>query len=171
MKQRDIKQEKISALRNKLDGCQLAVIVEYKGLTVKDMTRFRKQANDNGVEVNVAKNSLARLAVDGTNFEGLKSVLRGQTAIISSQDPIAAAKTVAAFAKENEKMVILGGVLDKEVLDVKAVNNLATMPSLDELRGKIIGLLTAPAQQLVGISQAPAAQLARVINAFALKSN
>jgi len=114
----------------------------------------------------VTKNRLTRLALEGTKFEALQALFTGPTAIAVSEDPVAAAKVCVEFAKKNEKLTIVGGALGTEVLDQSMIENLAKLPSLDELRGKLIGVLQAPATKLAAVTQAPAGQLARVFSAY-----
>jgi large subunit ribosomal protein L10 len=115
----------------------------------------------------VTKNRLTKLALQGTKYENLTDLFTGPTAIGTSSDPVSAAKTLVSFAKTNDKLTIIGGSLDGKVLDKAGVEALATLPSLDELRAKIIGMLTAPATKVARVTQAPASQLARVIQARA----
>ena len=117
----------------------------------------------------VSKNRLTKRALEGTSFTGLGSMLKGPTAIAYSEDVVAPAKVAVAFAKENEKFVILGGAMGERTLDANGVKALATMPSLDQLRGKLIGLIQAPATKIAGVLAAPAGQIARVIGAYAKK--
>jgi large subunit ribosomal protein L10 len=121
---------------------------------------------DAGASYKVTKNRLTRLALEGTKFEALQSLFTGPTAIAVSEDPVAAAKVCVEFAKKNTKLTVVGGALGKELLDRVMIENLAKLPSLDELRGKLIGVLQAPATKLAGVTQAPAAQLARVFSAY-----
>jgi large subunit ribosomal protein L10 len=123
-----------------------------------------------GATVKVAKNRLAKLALDGTDAAGIKDLFQGPTMVAYAADPVAAPKVASEFAKSNEKFVVLGGALGKTVMDAKAVKALAELPSLDQLRGKLIGLLQAPATKIAGVLQAPAGQLARVVNAYATKN-
>jgi len=120
--------------------------------------------------VKVAKNKLAALALDGTDAAGIKPLLKGPTVLAYSKDPIAAAKAAVAYAKDNDKLVILGGAMGKTVLDPNGVKALASLPSLDELRGKLVGLIKAPATKIAQVVQAPAAKMARVVQAYANKS-
>jgi len=114
----------------------------------------------------VTKNRLTRLALEGTKFQALQSLMTGPTALAFSEDPVAAAKVCVEFAKQNEKLTIIGGALNEQLLDVNGVQALAKLPSLDELRGKLVGLLQAPATKVAGVLQAPAGQLARVFSAY-----
>ncbi len=119
-----------------------------------------------GASYKVTKNRLTRLALEGTKFEALKDLFTGPTAIAVSEDPVAAAKVCVTFAKQNEKLTIVGGAMGENQLDPAAITALATLPSLDELRGKLIGVLQAPATKVAGVVQAPASQLARVFSAY-----
>ena len=148
-------------------GC--VVVAHYVGLTVAQMSALRAQMRDAGAQVKVAKNTLAKIAAQGTAYEGIQDLFVGQTVIAHSQDPIAAAKVAVEYAKKNDKLVILGGGMGSTVLDADGVKALASMPSLDELRGTLIGLLQAPATKVARVLQTPASQLARVFAAYAEK--
>jgi large subunit ribosomal protein L10 len=163
------KQELVSELRKLFEDAEAIVVTHYSGLTVAQMETLRKRMRDAGAGFKVAKNRLVRLALEGTNFQGLGDLFKGPTAIAYSKDPVAPAKIAAEFAKTNDKLVILGGGMGKQVLDVEGVKALATLPSLDELRGKLVGLLVAPATKIAGVVQAPGGQLARVVKAYADK--
>src|SRR5262245_7700983 len=141
------------------------VIAHYTGLTVAQMSDFRRRMKEAGGSVKVAKNRLAKLALKGTNGEGIADLLKGQTCIAYSEDPVSAAKVSVKYSRENEKLVILGGAMGKTVMDVGAVTALADLPSLDELRAKLIGLVQAPATKIARILKEPGAMLARVVQA------
>ncbi len=145
------------------------VVAHYSGMTVAQMNDLRSRMRASGASFRVAKNRLAVRALKGTTIEGIAHLFKGPTGIAVSDDPVSAAKVAAAYAKDNEKLVILGGSVGAMALDAAGVKALATLPSLDELRGKIVGLLVAPATKIAGIVQAPAAQLARVIGANSKK--
>ena len=147
----------------------VVVVAHYSGLTVAQMQKLRKQALAAGATVQVAKNRLAQIALKGTDVASIGPLLKGPTLIAHSSDPVAAAKAAVAFAKDHEKFVVLGGAMGKTALDVEGVKALATLPSLDELRAKLVGLITAPATKLAQLSTAPAAKLARVVGAYAAK--
>lgn len=164
------KEAAVASLNASLQDVSLVVVAHYSGLTVGEMTELRRRMRVAQASLKVSKNRLARIALKGTQFEGIDALLKGPTAIAFSRDPVAAAKVAADFAKENEKFKILGGGLGTQTLDAKGVEALAKLPSLDELRGKLIGLLQAPATKVAGVVQAPAAQLARVLNAYAQKN-
>jgi large subunit ribosomal protein L10 len=146
------------------------VVAHYSGMTVSDMADLRSRMRANGASFRVAKNRLAVRALKGTPIEGIAHLFKGPTGIAVSADPIAASKVAAAYAKDNDKLVILGGSVGVTALDAAGVKALATLPSLDELRGKIVGLLVAPATKIAGILQAPAGQIARVIGAHSSKA-
>ncbi len=148
-------------------GC--LVITHYKGLSVAEMNELRQEMRDAGAKFKVTKNTLTKIALGGTQFEGVKDMFTGPTAIAYSEDPVAAAKATMAFNKKNDKLEVLGGALGNEMLDQNGVKALASMPSLDELRGKIVGMLNTPATRLATVLQAPAGQLARVVDAYAHK--
>jgi large subunit ribosomal protein L10 len=166
---RSEKKQLIATLNETLKKAELVVITQQTGLTVAEVTNLRRQMRQAGAGYKVAKNRLARLALEGTQFEGLKSMFTGPTAIAYSADPIAAAKVAVTYANSNEKLTIVGGSMGGQVLDPNGIKALATLPSLDELRAKIIGVLRAPATKIAGVLQAPAGQLARVFQAYASK--
>lgn len=159
------KEALVKELKNELKDASSVVVSHYTGLSVGEMTELRKQIRESGAKAQVVKNRLAKLAFEGTQFEGLADTMRGQTIIAFSEDAIAAAKATHGFAKTNEALKIVGGALNEEILDVNGVKALATMPSLDELRAKLIGTISAPAQRLAQYTQEPASKLARVCNA------
>jgi large subunit ribosomal protein L10 len=145
------------------------VVAHYSGMTVAQMSDLRSRMRAGGASFRVAKNRLAVRALKGTQVEGIAHLFKGPTGIAVSDDPIAASKVAVAYAKDNGKLVILGGAIGATALDVNGVKALASLPSLNELRGKIVGLLVAPATKIAGIVQAPAGQLARVIGAYSKK--
>ena len=166
---REEKKELVSTLHDVFSSTQTVVVTHYKGLTVSDMGALRKKAREGEPGFRVTKNRLTRLALEGTQFEPLRDMFEGPTAIAWSDDPVAAAKVAYTFSKENKNLVIVGGAMGSSLLDAKGVESLAKMPSLDELRGKLVGLLQTPAQRIATVSQAPAGQLARVLKAYADK--
>ena len=167
--ERAAKAESIAELSGVFKTAQVVVVAHYAGLTVAQMQRLRKQMKAAGATVQVAKNRLAQIALKGTDVASISPLLRGPTVIAHSSDPVAAAKAAVAFAKDHEKFVLLGGAMGKTALDVDGVKSLATLPSLDELRAKLLGLLTAPATKLAQLANAPAAKVARVVSAYANK--
>ena len=146
------------------------VVAHYAGLTVAQMQNLRQQMKQAGASVKVAKNRLAKIALKDTDAAAIAPLLKGPTVIAYSSDPVAAPKVATDFAKANEKFVILGGAMGKTALDPNGVKALASLPSLDELRAKIVGLLLAPATKIAQLTNAPAAKLARVVQAYASKS-
>jgi large subunit ribosomal protein L10 len=148
----------------------VVVVAHYTGLTVADMTSLRAQMREAGAGVRVAKNRLVKLALKGTDVEHVSDLFQGPTVVAYSSDPVAAPKIAVEFAKGNEKLVILGGAMGATNLDPEGVKALASMPSLDEIRGKLVGLVAAPATKVARVLAAPAGQVARVISAHAEKS-
>lgn len=159
----------VGSLHGKLGEVGLVVVAHYKGLTVAEMTNLRVKMRAAGASFKVTKNRLTKLALAGTEFENLADLFVGPTAIAASSDPVAAAKVAVEFAKTNDKLQILGGSLGSMRLDVDGIKALATLPSLDELRAKLIGMISTPATRIAGVLQAPAGQLARVLRAKADK--
>jgi large subunit ribosomal protein L10 len=163
------KEALVSALHERFSESALVVVTAQSGLTVAESGTLRREARKSGASHKVAKNRLVKRALEGTKFEALAPLFAGPTAITASEDPVAAAKVCVEFAKKNEKLTILGGALGENVLDPDGIKALAALPSLDELRGKIVGLLQAPATKVAGVVQAPAGQLARVFAAYGAK--
>jgi large subunit ribosomal protein L10 len=163
------KEETVAGLNTAFQDSDLVIVTHNNGLNATQTHTLRSQIRTSGLSYRVAKNRLAKIAIKGTNFEGLVDMLNGPTGLVMSKDPVAGAKVVAAFAKENPNLVIVGGVMGTSVLDAKGIGTLATLPSLDELRGKLIGLIQAPATKVAGVVQAPAGQLARLMQAYADK--
>jgi large subunit ribosomal protein L10 len=164
------KKDAVEQLNAVFKTTSVAIVAHYSGLTVAQMQKLRVQMKQAGASVKVSKNRLTKIALVGTDLDGIGPLLKGPTVIAISKDPVAAPKVAIEFAKTNEKFVILGGSMGKTVLNIDSVKALASLPSLDELRGKIVGLLVAPATKLAQLSNAPAAKLARVIQAYASKS-
>ena len=163
------KAESIETLKGVFDGAGAVVVTHYLGLTVAQMTELRSRLRKEGAALKVVKNRLAQKALDGKAGEGGDALFKGPVAIAFGPDPVSAAKVTVQYAKDNEKFKVMGGLMGQQVLDQKAVSALATLPSLDQLRAKIIGLLQAPATKIAGVLQAPAGQVARVIGAYAAK--
>jgi len=163
------KQEAIETLKGVFDGAGAVVVTHYMCLTVAEMTDLRGKLREQGAQLKVVKNTLVQKALGGSVGEAGEALFKGPVAIAYAPDAVSAAKVATQYAKDNEKFTVVGGLMGQEVLDVKAVSALATLPSLDQLRGKIIGLLQAPATKIAGVLQAPAGQLARVIGAYAAK--
>jgi large subunit ribosomal protein L10 len=167
---RSDKEKLIASLNTTLKGAQLVVVTQQAGLTVAEVTDLRRQMRAAGASFKVAKNRLTRRALEGTAFQHLASMFKGPTAMAFSRDPVAAAKVAVEFANKNEKLTIVGGGLGEKTLDVAAVKALATLPSLPEIRARLLGTIAAPATRLATVIRAPASQLARVIDAKAKKT-
>ena len=160
------KREVVATLHGAIAESGVIVVAHYAGLSVSDMTSLRRDMRSAGGQVKVAKNRLVKLALEGTDAKGIADLLKGPTCLAFSDDPLVAPKVAVKFAKGNEKFVILGGVMGDTVLDPKGVSSLASLPSLDEIRGKLIGLIQAPAAKIARVVKAPAGQLARVFAAY-----
>jgi large subunit ribosomal protein L10 len=167
---REGKKEQVVALNAALAETNVVVVAHYSGLTVAQMQALRRQMKHAGAAVKVAKNRLARIALEGTEIASIAPLLKGPTLLAYSGDPIAAPKVAVDFAKTNERLLILGGAMGKTALNADAVKALAALPSLDELRAKLVGLIQAPATKLAQLLQAPASGLARVLQAHATKA-
>ncbi len=167
--ERAAKKEAVDELHQVFKDTGVAVVAHYSGLTVAQMQTLRKQMKQAGASVKVSKNRLAKIALEGTDVVSIGSLLKGPTVIAVSNDPVAAPKVATEFAKANEKFVILGGAMGTTVLNPDGVKALASLPSLDELRGKLVGLLVAPATKIAQLATAPAAKVARVVQAYASK--
>jgi large subunit ribosomal protein L10 len=163
------KAEAVSALNANLGQVGVVVVTRNLGLTVAQSTDLRQKMREADAAYKVTKNRLAKIAVKDTDYEGISDLLTGPIALASSADPVAAAKVAVEFAKTNDKLEIVGGAMGSVMLDVNGVKALASLPSLDELRGKLVGLIQAPATKVATVIQAPAGQLARVFNAYATK--
>tara|TARA_Y100000590_G_scaffold465103_1_gene636447 strand:+ start:15717 stop:16232 length:516 start_codon:yes stop_codon:yes gene_type:complete len=164
------KQAEIQELNERFERDETIIITHYSGLSVAEITDLRAQLRAEGASLKVTKNTLAKIALKGTKFEETTDLFSGPTAVASSQDPVAAAKAVHKYAKDNDKLIIIGGAMGSQVLDVDGVKALAAMPSLDELRGKLVGLLVAPATKIARVLQAPAQQMVGVTKAYGEKS-
>ena len=163
------KEAAVADYKERFETDETIVLVRNDGLTVAEVSEFRTQMRNEGGRFKVVKNNLAKRAIEGTKCADLSDLFVGPIGVASSQDPVAAAKAVQNFAKNHEKLVIIGGTMGTKFLDKGGVEALAKMPSLDELRGKLVGLLQAPAQNVLGVVSAPAGQLARVVGAYAAK--
>ena len=159
----------IETLKGVFADAGAVVVTHYMGLTVAEMTDLRGRLRSEGAKLKVVKNTLVHKALDGRTGEAGDALFKGPVAIAYGPDPVSAAKVSTQYAKDNEKFSVIGAVMGDEVLDASAVAALATLPSLDQLRAKIIGLVQAPATKIAGVLQAPAAQLARVMQAYADK--
>jgi large subunit ribosomal protein L10 len=166
---RSQKAEAVAFLADVFNEAGAVVITRNLGMTVAQSTALRRKVREAGASYKVAKNSLAKIAVAGTDYEGVSEMFTGPTGIAASADPVAAAKAVVEFAKTNDKLEIVGGAMGSQILNADGIKALATMPSLDELRAKLIGLVQAPATKIAQLTTAPAAKLARVFAAYAEK--
>ena len=163
------KAESIEALKSVFASSGAVVVTHYLGLTVAEMTDLRGRLRKEGAQIKVVKNRLAQKALDGAAGDAGYALFKGPVAIAYGPDPVSAAKVVTQYAKDNEKFTVVGGLLGEQVLTQDAVKSLASLPSLDQIRAQLIGLIQAPATKVAGVLQAPAAQLARVFNAYATK--
>ncbi len=161
------KEELVTELNQSFGDAALVVVTQQTGMTVAESTELRARMREAGAGYKVTKNRLAKLALAGTTYEPISDLFNGPTAIAFSADPVAAARVAVNYAKENDKLVVIGGAMGETLLDENAVKALAALPSLDELRGKLVGMLNTPATRIAGVLQAPAGQLARVIGAYA----
>jgi large subunit ribosomal protein L10 len=166
---RSQKQKVVESLNRSLQTQTVVVITRQSGLTAGETADLRRKMRAAQATFKVTKNRLARLALKGTRFEHLADMFKGPTAIASSVDPVAAAKAAFDYANQNDKLVIVGGALGSKLLDAEGVKTLAKLPSLNELRAKLLGLLMTPATRVATVLQAPAGQLARVLKAKAEK--
>ncbi len=160
------KKAEVQELNERFSNDEIVVLAHYSGLTVKQLSTLRAELRAEGASFKVTKNALAKLALKGTKFEGLADMFTGPTGVATSQDPVAAAKIAYKFAKGNDKLVILGGALGSQILDAAGIEALAKLPSLDEVRSKLVGLLVAAPTKLAGLLQAPARDLVGVTKAY-----
>jgi large subunit ribosomal protein L10 len=163
------KSELVTTLNTVFKETGVVVVTHNLGLTVPQMNTLRSKMAEAGGSTKVAKNRLAKLALEGTDAAGIADLFTGPTMVSYSGDPVAAPKVIADFAKTHDKLVILGGALGSTVLNADGVKALADLPSLDELRARLVGMIQTPATRIAGVTQAPAAQLARVMQAYADK--
>jgi len=163
------KKKCVESLTGIFRGASVVVVAHYAGLNVTQMQALRKQMGASGAAILVAKNRLVKIAAQGTPAASISELMRGPTLLAYSDDPVAAPKAAVTFAKDNDKLVILGGTMGAAMLSGEAVRSLATLPSLDELRAKLIGLIKAPATKVAQVTTAPASKLARVFAAYAEK--
>ncbi len=161
------KREFVTGLHHALAATSMIVVTRNAGLTVAEVTDLRRKMGAAGATYKVAKNRLTNLALDGTQFDSLKPMLKGPIALAWATDPVAVAKTAVDFAKTNEKFVVVGGALGTQTLNADGIRALADLPSLNELRASLVGMISTPATRIAGILQAPAGQLARVFAAYA----
>lgn len=162
------KSESIETLKGVFAGAGAVVVTHYLGLTVKEMEDLRHRLRAEGATLKVVKNRLAQKALNGAG-EGANALFKGPVAIAYGPDAVSAAKVATAYAKDNENFTIIGGMMGDQLLDAKSIAALAKLPSLDQIRAKLVGLMQAPATKIAGVLAAPAAQLARVMNAYAAR--
>ena len=163
------KKEQVADVKRTFNETEVVVVTRNLGLTVAQSTVLRNRMREAGARYKVTKNTLTLIALEGTRYAPLSNLLTGPTALATSSDPVAAAKAAVDFAKTNDRLEIVGGAMGETVLDAEGVKALAALPSLDELRAKIVGLIQAPATKIARTINEPGAQLARVIGAFAAK--
>jgi len=163
------KEAEIQELNERFVENELVVVTHYSGLSVADISELRAELRKEGAQFKVTKNSLAKLAIKGTKFEAMADMFAGPTGIAVSKDPVAAAKIAHKFAKSNDNLIILGGALGEQVMDIEGIEALAKLPSLDEIRGKLVGVLAAPATKVARVLQAPAQQMVGVTKAYSEK--
>ena len=167
---RSQKADLVAELKDVFTETSVVVVTRNLGLSVAQSTELRLKMRDAGAQFKVAKNRLALIALDGTRYSPIGDLLKGPTALATSTDPVAAAKVAVEFAKSNDKFEIVGGAMGDTVLDVNGIKALAALPSLDELRATIVGLIQAPASKIARTVNEPGAQLARVFGAYAAQA-
>ena len=160
MMNKEQKKNYITKMTANFENSEAVLVTHYQGLTVKQLDELRKQMREQGIQFKITKNRITKLALEKTKCKDLANLFTGPTAVALSKDAISTAKILTKFSKENNNLKILGGIMGKEILDVAAVANVATLPTLDEARAKIIGILTSPAQKIVSILLAPASKIA-----------
>lgn len=163
------KQQAVSYLKKVFETYNTIIIAHNKGLTVGESNRLRKQIKSVDGRCSVVKNKLARIALSNTQYENLKELFCGPVTITYANDAVEVAKVLVRFCKENDKLELISGAIGESKLNVAQIKNLATLPPLDDLRGKLVGLLNAPSRKLMNVLQAPGAQIARVLNAYSNK--
>ena len=161
---RSEKKEFVQKLKEEIDNSSSVIVTHYSGLTVDESDQLRSEMRNNGAKFKVTKNRLTKLALEQTQFKDLADLFTGPTAIAYSSDPVAPAKVAVSFEKKLEKFKIMGGGYDGEKIDYTKINFLATLPSMDELRGKIVGLISAPAQKIASVLKEPAGQITRLVS-------
>ena len=161
---RSEKKDFVTKLKDEFDKSSSVIVAEYSGLTVEESEKLRKEMRSNGAKFKVTKNRLTKLAISETQFKDISDLFKGPTAIAYSEDPIAPAKVAVNFEKKFESFKIVGGGYNGEKIDKEKIDFLAKLPSLDELRGKLIGLISAPAQKIASIAVEPGAQIARILS-------
>ena len=165
------KKQFVTSLKDSFSKVSFIAISHYSGLSVAEMTRLRREIRGVGAGLRVTQNRLTKIALQDSGFDAVSYLFKGPTVVAYSSDPVSAAKVVVEFARKNDKFILIGAIMDKSILDVESIKSLALLPSLDVLRGQLLGIIQAPATRLAGILQAPASQLARVISAYSELSN
>ena len=160
MMNKDQKKHYIDEMTTQFDKSEAVIVTHYQGLTVSQLDDLRKRMREHGIIFKITKNRITKLALEKTKCKDLSKLFAGPTAVAMSEDAITSAKIITKFSKENEKLKILGGIMGSEILDVAGVKNVATLPTLDEARAKIVGILQSPAQKIVSILLAPASKIA-----------
>ena len=160
MMNKDQKKHYIDEMTTQFDKSEAVIVTHYQGLTVSQLDDLRKRMREHGIIFKITKNRITKLALEKTKCKDLSKLFAGPTAVAMSEDAITSAKILTKFSKENEKLKILGGIMGSEILDVAGVENVATLPTLDEARAKIVGILRSPAQKIVSILLAPASKIA-----------
>ena len=160
MMNKEKKQSYIKEMTAQFEKSEAVLVTHYQGLSVKQLDNLRKQMRKHGIQFKITKNRITKIALEKSRCKDLSNLFTGPTAVALSEDAISSAKILTKFSKENENLKILGGIMGKEILDVAAVANVATLPTLDEARAKIIGILRLPAQKIVSILLAPASKIA-----------
>ena len=160
MMNKEKKQEYIKEMSTQFDKSEAVIVAHYQGLTVKQLDDLRSQMRKHGIVFKVTKNRITKLALEKTKCKELSNLFTGPTAVALSEDAITSAKILTKFSKDNNNLKILGGIMGTDILDVAGVQNVATLPSLDEARAKIIGILRSPAQKIASILLAPASKIA-----------
>ena len=160
MMSKEKKQVYISEMSSQLDKAEAVIVAHYQGLTVKQLDELRKKMREHGIQFKITKNRITKLALEKTKCKDISNLFTGPTAVAMSEDAITSAKILTKFSKENSNLKILGGIMGTDVLDVAGVQNVATLPTLEEARAKIVGILRSPAQKIASILLAPASKIA-----------
>ena len=160
MMNKEQKKQYIDEMTTHFDKSEAVIVAHYQGLTVSQLDDLRKQMREHGIKFKITKNRITKIALEKTRCKDLSNLFTGPTAVALSEDAITSAKILTKFSKENESLKILGGIMGSEVLDLAGVKNVATLPSLDEARAKIVGILRSPAQKIASILLAPASKIA-----------
>ena len=160
MMNKEKKQNYIKKMTTQFDKSEAVIVAHYQGLTVKQLDELRKKMREHGIIFKITKNRITKIALEHTKCKNLSNLFTGPTAVALSEDAIISAKILTNFSKDNKNLKILGGIMGNDILDVAGVNNVASLPSLDEARAKIVGILRSPAQKIASILLAPASKIA-----------